>query len=101
MTSPAPAPLEDRPRGAGLLAVLFLYVLPVTMVSGLLALAGLGVLAVALLVVEAVVAGLTVLVRRRPARPSGPSRRPWLVPLVMVAVLVAIVVLAQVSSGTR
>ena len=105
VSSPAPDPdtasRAAAPPGSGLLAALFLYVLPVTVVSGLLALAGLGGLALALLGVEAVVAGLTLLVRRRPARPGTPSRRPWLVPLLMVGILVAIVVLAQVVYESR
>jgi len=81
--------------------VLLVYVLPLGLVSVLLALAGLWVLAGGLLAVEAVVAAATVLARRRPARTpaaTAPSRRPWLVPLVMVGLLAALVAVAVLGS---
>lgn len=83
-------------KRAELLTALFVYVLPLLAVSGLLALAGLGGLALALLGVEACVAGATVVAKRRPARSSSrvAGRRPWLVPLAMVAVLGGIVGIA-------
>ncbi len=95
---------DEQQRGhrttADRVVVLLVYVVPLGAVSVLLALAGLGVLAVGLLAVEGAVVAATVAARRRPARPSGgaPSRRPWLVPLVMVAVLGAIVALAVLGS---
>lgn len=87
-------------RRGELVAALFVYVLPLLLVSGLLALAGLGGLALALLGVEACVAGLTVLAKRRPARPLpvAPSRRPWLVPLAMVGVLAGIAGVAVLAA---
>lgn len=99
----APSPRGSRPartRGDVVLA-LVVYVLPLLLVSGLLARAGLGGLALALLAVEAVVAGVTLRARRAPERTvrAGPSPRPWLVPLAMAGVLAA--VLATAVLGTR
>ena len=70
-----------------LVLVLVCYVVPLLGAAVLLVLVGLGGLAAALLAVEVVVASVTFAVRRRPARPAGPARRPWLVPLAMLAVL--------------
>ncbi len=74
------------------------YVLPLAVVSVLLASVGLGVLALALLAIEGTVVGLTVLARRRPVRPAGRAPRPWLVPLVMVAVVGAIALTAVLAA---
>lgn len=81
------------------LTALFVYVLPLLLVSAGLAAVGLGGLALALLGVEAVVATATVLAKRpRPPGRSGPSRRPWLVPLAMVAVLGAVAGVAALAA---
>ncbi len=84
-----------------LLTALFVYVLPLLLVSAGLAVVGLGGLALALLGVEAVVATATVVAKRpRPAgRPTGPARRPWLVPLAMVALLGAVAGVATLAAG--
>ena len=82
------------------LTALFVYVLPLLLVSAGLAAVGLGGLALALLGVEAVVATATVLAKRprAPGRPA-PSRRPWLVPLAMVAVRGAVAGVAALAAG--
>ena len=87
-------------KRADLVVALFVYVLPLLAVSAFLALSGLGGLALALLGVEACVAGATVLAKRRPARtsPRAPSRRPWLVPLAVLAVLGGIVGIAVLGA---
>ena len=87
------------PRRSSLLAVLVIYVLPVGAAAWFLTTRGLGVLALALVSVEVVVA-LTVLAARTPevaARPE-PSRRPWLVPLLMVGALAAFVGVAVLAA---
>ena len=78
------------PPRSSLLAVLVIYVLPVAAATWFLTSRGLGVLALALVSVEVVVA-LTVLAARKaePQARREPSRRPWLVPLLMVCALVA------------
>jgi len=82
-------------------AVLFAYLLPVLGVAAFLALSGLCGLALVVVVGEAVMSAVVVTVRHRPAGPrTGPSRRPWLVPLVMaglLAVLVGVAVLGARS----
>ena len=79
------------------LAALFVYVLPLLLVSAGLAAVGLGGLALALLGVEAVVVTATVIAKRPgPQARSAPSRRPWLVPLAIVSVLGAV---AGVATG--
>lgn len=81
------------------LTALFVYVLPLLLVSVGLFVVGLGGLALALLGVEAVVATATVLAKRpRAAGPRRPSRRPWLVPLAMVAVLGAVAGAASLAA---
>ena len=95
MSNPNRRPLD-------LVAVLFAYVLPLGLVTVGLVAVGLGGLAVALLVVEACLLTAVVIVRRRPARPAGvgaPSPRPWLVPLVMVAVVGAVVAVAVLAAA--
>lgn len=83
MSRDAPLPLS---------AVLFAYVLPVLGVAAFLALSGLWGLALVVVGGEAVMSAVIVLVRQRPARPANsPSRRPWLVPLVMVVLLALMV----------
>lgn len=80
-------------------AVLFAYVLPVLGVAGFLALSGLWGLALVVVAGEVVMSAVIVLVRRRPAKPSsGPSRRPWLVPLVMIGLLALMVGVAVLGS---
>lgn len=83
-------PESDRQSGGGFVSlVVFVYVLPVLFVAGLLALAGLRVLAVALGVIEAVVSVAVVLAKRAPVQlgvRAEPSRRPWLVPLIALAI---------------
>src|SRR5688572_1082040 len=86
------------PRRSSFLAVLVIYVLPVAAAAWFLTSRGLAVLALAPLSVEVVVA-LTVLAARKPdqqARPE-PSRRPWLVPLLMVGALGAFVGIAVLA----
>lgn len=81
------------------LTALFVYVLPLLLVSAGLAAVGLGGLALALLGVEAVVATATVLAKRpRPQGRSDPARRPWLAPLAMVAVLGAVAGVAALAA---
>ena len=95
MSNPNRRPLD-------LVAVLFAYVLPLGLVTVGLVAVGLAGLAVALLVVEACLLTAVVIVRRRPARPPGvgaPSPRPWLVPLVMVAVVGAVVAVAVLAAA--
>ena len=72
------------------------WVLPLLATAGLLVWIGLAWLAGALLVVEAVAGALVLLVRRRPQRAPTPGQRPWLVPLAMVGVLLALVVVTLV-----
>lgn len=88
-------------RRGDVVAAVVVYVLPLLLVSGLLAVVGLGGLALALLGVEACVVALTVLAKRRPGRPvpSAPSTRPWLVPVGMVAVLAGVVGIAVVAAS--
>ena len=87
--------MSGRDRTETVVLVLF-WVLPLLVVSGLLASVGLVVIAIALLAVEAVV-GLAVLVaRRRPARPG--KQRPWLVPAAMGGVLVALVAVTLLAA---
>ena len=88
--------MQARDRTETVVLVLF-WVLPLLVVSGLLAYAGLVVIAVALLAVEATV-GLAVLVaRRRPERPAR-APRPWLVPAAMAGVLLALVAFTLVAA---
>ena len=88
---------KDRPLP--LAAVLFAYVLPLLGVAVLLALSGLWGFALLLVGGEAVMATVVTVVRRRPARTNtAPSRRPWLVPLVMVVLLGAMVAAAALAS---
>lgn len=87
------------PRRSSLLAVLVIYVLPVGAAAWFLTARGLGVLALALVSVEVVVL-LTVVAARAPAAGSRPepSRRPWLVPLLMVGALAAFVGIAVLAA---
>jgi amino acid transporter len=87
----------ERGGGGELAVVLVVYVVPLLLTVGGLWAVGLHVLAGALLAVELVVAAAVVAVRRRPLA-SGPSRRPWLVPVAMVGCLGAIVALAAWAS---
>lgn len=57
-------------RRGEVVAILLVYVLPVLATSAFLWSVGIKVLAVALLVVEAVIVGLVIVVRRRPAKGS-------------------------------
>lgn len=106
MTGSATDPATDPERsGRGELgAILVVYVIPLLLTVGALWAVGLRVLAGSLLAVEVVVVSIVIAIRRRPVTPrvSGaarpPSRRPWLVPLVMVAVLGGIVGLAALAS---
>ena len=77
--------------------VLLVYVLPLALVSGLLAAAGLPYVALALLVVEAVVAGC-VLLAKRPARADRALAPRWAVPVAFVAVLAALVGVAVLAA---
>lgn len=87
-------------RSLGLVAFLLVYALPLAACVIGLALVGLGQLAVALVVVEAGVLALVTVVRRRPGPPrTGPSRRPWLVPLALVGVLAAMLALTVVVAA--
>ncbi len=105
-TSPSvpPEPAGRRPQRLtrfDALAVLFVYVVPLGAVTVFLFAVGLGFIAGALLVIEAAVATTVVVVRRRPSRPAGmapATARPWLVPLVMLALLVAMVGVAVLAS---
>ena len=89
-------PDSDRPAAAGeprdrfdTILLLVVWVLPVLVAAGLLVAVDLVWFAAALVAIEALV-GLTVaVVRRRPERPSSPSRHPWLVPAVLIGVLLA------------
>jgi hypothetical protein len=90
----------SSPRPGNRAVLILLYVVPVAAAVVLLTLADLGILAAALVCVEAVVALAVWAVRRVPA-PSGPpppSRRPWLVPAVMVGTLGLMVLVAVVAA---
>jgi hypothetical protein len=90
-----------QPRRSDALAVLVIYVVPLALVTvGLLAV-GLPQLALALVLIEAAVVAAVVVVKRRPAGPSRPSPRPWLVPAVMVGLLLAMVLLAMALAPER
>jgi hypothetical protein len=80
-------PPSDRSE---LVVLLVVWVLPLLLVAGLLAAAGLPQLAIALVAIEVAVAVVVAVARRRPARPTAPAQRPWLIPLAMVLVLVAL-----------
>lgn len=89
MTDKAPLPLS---------AVLFAYVLPVLGVAGLLALSGLWVFALVVVGGEVLMSAVVLWVRRRPTSPrTAPSRRPWLVPLVMLVLLAAMAGIAVLA----
>ena len=81
-----------------LVPIIVVYVIPVTLATIGLAAVGLGVLAVALLIIEAVVATAVVLARRQPETPAQPSRRPWLVPTLMVGALGLFAVIAVIAA---
>jgi hypothetical protein len=85
-------------RRTDVVLLLVVYVIPVGVAAGLLALADLGVLAIALVAIEAVVATTVYVARRRPELPAEPSRRPWLVPAAMIGALGLMVVIAAVAS---
>jgi hypothetical protein len=72
-------------------------VLPLLVVSGLLAYVGLTVIAVALLAVEGVVALAVLVARCRPERPKG-APKPWLVPVTMAGVLLVLVALTLAAA---
>lgn len=60
---------------------------------------GLPELAVAFVLIEAAVGGAMLAVRRAPARPRGePTRRAWIIPVVMVGALLAMVGVAVLAS---
>ncbi len=90
-----------RPQTTAGAALLALYVSGLIASAVALWLIGLRELAVVLLVVEGGLLATVAAVRRRPpaspVRPA-PSRRPWLVPLVMVGGLLAMVLLAVLAS---
>ena len=69
--------------------LVLVWVLPLLLTAAVLVWIGLAWLAGALLAVEATAAGLVLLFRGRPDRPVRP-RPPWVVPVVMVAVLLAL-----------
>ena len=77
--------MESR-RGDAV-AILVVYVVPLTAVTVALLAVGLPRLALALLAVEAVVVAAVLAAKRRPDARPAPSTRPWLVPLVMVGLL--------------
>ena len=85
-------------RRSDAVLLLTVYVVPVGVAAVLLTYVGLGLLAVALVVIEAVVATTVYVARRRPEQPSTPSRRPWLVPTVMIGSLGLMVVIAVLGS---
>ncbi len=102
VTTPAAPRRPPGRRPVDLVAVLFAYVLPLALVTAGLIVTGLGVLAVALLAVEACVLLAVVLMRRRPPQAPGlgePTRRPWLVPLVMVAIVGGVVAVAVIAAA--
>ena len=82
-----------------LVAVLVVWVLPLLLVAALLAIAGLPEVALAVLAVEVAVGLVVARARRAPSAPGGePAQRPWLVPLVMVLVLLALAGVGLVGS---
>lgn len=102
VTTPAAPRRTPGRRPLDLVAVLFAYVLPLALVTAGLVVTGLGVLAVALLAAEGCVLLAVVLMRRRPPRPPGmgaPTRRPWLVPLVMVAIVGGVIAVAVIAAA--
>ena len=100
--SDAGDPQETRRQGVDLVAILFAYVLPLSLVTVVLFAAHLGGIALALLGVEALIVLAVVLARRRPQRAVGmapPTRRPWLVPLSMVLVVAGVVGVAILAAS--
>jgi hypothetical protein len=87
-------------RRSEVVLILVVYVIPVGVAAALLAVAGLGVLAVALLVIELVVGTAVYVARKAPSQPRQPTRRPWLVPSLMVGALGLMVVVAVVAAQT-
>lgn len=95
-------PQEARGQGVDLVAILFAYVLPLSLVTVVLFAAHLGGIALVLLGVEALIVLAVVLARRRPQRAVGmapPTRRPWLVPLSMVLVVAGVVGVAILAAS--
>jgi hypothetical protein len=85
-------------RRSEVLLLLGIWVLPVLLAAVFLALVDLGVLAIALVAIEVVVGTSVFVVRRTPEGPSEPSKRPWLVPAIMVGALGLMVVVAVIAS---
>lgn len=85
-------------RRTHLVPLLVVWVIPVGVAVVLLALVDLGVLALALLVIELVVGSAVYVARRQPEERPAPTRRPWLVPALMLGSLVAMVGIAVVAS---
>ena len=95
----------DGPEGRRLdaVAIVFAYVLPLSVVTVVLFAAHLGGIALALLAVEAVIVVAVVIARRRPQRPAGmapATSRPWLVPLIMVLVVAGVVGIAVLAASS-
>lgn len=85
-------------RRTHLVPLLVVWVIPVAVAVVLLALADLGILAISLVVIELVVGTAVYLARRQPEERPAPTRRPWLVPALMLGSLVAMVGIAVVAS---
>jgi hypothetical protein len=81
-----------------IVVILVIYVIPVAVAAVLLALADLGILAIALVLIEVGVGTAVYLARREPVKPALPSRRPWLVPVLMVGALGVMALIAVIAA---
>ena len=89
-------------RGLTVIAVLFAYVLPLGLFTALLVAEHLTGIALALLAVESGVVLAITIARRRRQRRAGmapASRRPWIVPLIMVLLVGCVVAIATLAAA--
>ncbi len=89
-------------RGLTVIAVSLAYVLPLGLFTTLLIAEHLTGIALALLAVEACVVLACTVARRRPQRRAGmapASRRPWIVPLIMVLLVGCVVAVAMLAAA--
>jgi hypothetical protein len=81
-----------------LVPLLVVWVIPVAVAAALLALADLAFLAIALVIIELVVGAAVALARKQPDSRPDPTRRPWLVPTLMLGSLLLMGVIAVAAS---
>lgn len=95
-------PATEPSGGLTVLAVLVAYVLPLGLFTALLIAEHLTAIALALLAIEAGVVLAITIARRRPQRRAGmapASRRPWIVPLIMVLIVAGVVAVAMLAAA--